>query len=216
MVKLIIGSIVFLMVIALGSYLYLHQPPATVLLPTPSPTTAVTRPASQSALTAPALPQGTTVPQTNGTSYQDPKGIYTINYPLDYTLDLENNGEFMRLSKKGATQQGQTELYDGVIMVFGTAALKGQTLTNWVDARIKSDTADGTLTLEEAKKPVVVHTYHGFTYTMRGLGTSQYIVLQKDATAPNAVIITMSVIDPQQKGFQKEVDSILATLTLLQ
>ncbi len=56
--------------------------------------------------------------------------------------------------------------------------------------------------------------YPGFQYTLRGLGTSQNIVLQKDANSTHALLITFAISDPNQKGYQDEVDSILQSITL--
>lgn len=56
--------------------------------------------------------------------------------------------------------------------------------------------------------------YPGFQYTLRGLGTSQNIVLQKATNSTHALLITFAISDPNQKGYQDEVDSILQSITL--
>lgn len=147
-------------------------------------------------------------------SYLDDKGVFSMLYPNDWILDTQDPVH-IRIYKKGDTQRPQSEMSDGALMVFETIQLQGKSLESWVDTRIKESTADGTSEVVEAKKTVTIHTYPGFTYALRGLGVSQNIVLQKDKNADNAVVITYSISDPQQKGYQKEIDVTLASLQLL-
>ncbi len=212
MVKLMLGGIILLFIIILGSYVYINSTaPKKAIAPSLAPTASVLPPASP----APSSqPQVSSLPQTGQNRYQDPKGVYVISFPAEYTQDEENNGQMMRLSKRGATQQGQTEMYDGIIVVFESIALPNQSLSSWTDAYIRSTTSDGTLNVVEAKKPTTVHNYPGYTFSLQGLGTSKYIVVHKDASSSAAVMMTMLVADPNQLGYQHEVDSILATLQL--
>jgi hypothetical protein len=150
-----------------------------------------------------------------GSSHLDTKGVYSILYPNDYAIDTQDNGRYTRIFKRGATQKGQTEMYDGVIIVFETIELKGKPLSQWVDDNIKTSTADGTIKIIEPKKNITINTYPGFTYKTRSLGEAKYYVLQKNSTSPYAVVITTSVSDPENIGFQKQVDQILSSMTLL-
>jgi hypothetical protein len=150
-----------------------------------------------------------------GSSYSDPDGVYVFLYPNEYKLDTQDSLH-IRIYKTGATQQGQTEMYDGVIMVFETIELNGQTLNNWVDGYIKTSTADGTMETIDEKKSVLLNSYSGFTYQLRGLGESKYVVIQRDDNSDKAVLITYSVSDPENKNYQAEVDNILSTFQLLQ
>lgn len=71
-----------------------------------------------------------------GSSYSDSKGVYSVLYPNDYTIDDMNGGEIVRIYKQGPTQTGQTEMYDGAIMNFQIVELRGQSLEEWVDTQI--------------------------------------------------------------------------------
>ncbi len=152
---------------------------------------------------------------SGGNSYLDPKGVFSVLYPNDYKQDVDGNGTHIRFYKTGATQRGQTEIYDGVLLVFEDVNLGNQKLSAYVDQRIKDSTADGTLQVQKQKTSTTINNYPAYTYTARGFGEATYYVVQKDPTSKNAVVIAASVNDPQQKNYQKEVDSTLATLQLL-
>jgi hypothetical protein len=149
-----------------------------------------------------------------GLSYSDKKEIFTFLYPLGYTIDEMNGGEIIRIYKKGDTQQGQTEMYDGVIVTFQPQQLT-DSLESYVDSQIEMATKDGTGELTSGKKAVVVGGSPGFTYTIRSLGESIHYVLQKDANSQYGVDITYLVADPQKVGFQKEVDNIISSIKFL-
>lgn len=151
--------------------------------------------------------------RAGGSSYSDSKGLYTFLYPSEYSIDTQDT-QYLRLFKTGPTQKGQTEMYDGVIMVFETIELQGQSLESVVDTRIAGATADGTSEIIQPKRAVTLGSYPGFTYETRGLGSATVLVLQKDLQSTQAVGITMLIADPGQIGFQKEVDAILSTLEL--
>lgn len=152
--------------------------------------------------------------RAGGSSYRDTQGVYVFLYPADYILDTQDK-QHVRIYKTGATQKGQTEMYDGVIMVFETIVLNKQTLNTWVDTTLKTATEDGTSQIIDPKKAISLHSYQGFTYSMRGLGISKEYVFQKDTNSPYAVHISTSVNDPQNVGFQTDVDTILSTFEIL-
>ncbi len=151
-----------------------------------------------------------------GTEYTDPTSTYTFLYPSDYKVSSENEGQYTRLLKIGATQKGQTEIYDGVLMVFEIVQLKDtQNLEQYVDDRIADAIKDGTVSIVEPKTEIQVGNYSGFEYTANGLGEHRAIVLQRNKTSKNALIITMLVADPKNVGFKQEVDAILSTIQIL-
>ncbi len=153
--------------------------------------------------------------RAGGSSFSDQQGVFTFLYPNDYTLDTENNGQHTRIYKRGATQQGQTEIYDGVLMVFEAVDLQGKSLGEWVDSHIQESTADGTAEITQPKKETALKDYSGFTYEVRSLGTSTNLVLQKDPASNHAVNINFMISDPNNQNYQGQVDSILSTLELL-
>jgi len=80
---------------------------------------------------------------------------------------------------------------------------------------MKTVADDGSSEIVELKTKTTLNNYSGFTYAVRGLGIATYSVFQKDTTSPNAVVITTSVNDPQNVGFQTEVNKILSTIEIL-
>lgn len=152
--------------------------------------------------------------RAGGSSYLAPQSDYSFLYPSDWTLDAADPAH-IRIFKRGDQERPQGEISNGALIVFEAVNLDGKTLSEWIDARIQQSIADGTTQVVDPKKAVLLNSYPGFTYTLRGLGESRYLVIQKDAMSPTAVSITYLVADPQQKGYQQEVDSILLTLELL-
>jgi hypothetical protein len=151
---------------------------------------------------------------SSGSSYRDQNNIFTVLYPNDYVLDTQDPLH-IRIYKRGDTQRPQSEMSDGVLMVFESIELKGTSLEYWVDTHIQQATADGTSEIIEPKKPITQNGYLGFHYAIRGLGISQNIILQKNRDSNFAVMITYSVSDPKQVGYQKDVDAALSSLTIL-
>lgn len=180
---------------------------------TPTPTATLSAEVDVSPITTPPDISLLDELKAGGSSYSDPNSTYTFLYPSDYKLDTQGQ---VRIYKTGPTQKGQTEIYDGIIMSFEPITLNGQSLSAWVDARIKSLTTDGTSEVIEPKQSITVSGYPGYRFTMRGLGTYTYTVLQKNGTSSYAVGVTTMVSDPQQVGFQKQADAILASLQLMQ
>ncbi|KKQ28290.1 MAG: hypothetical protein US43_C0021G0007 [Candidatus Levybacteria bacterium GW2011_GWA1_37_16] len=88
-------------------------------------------------------------------------------------------------------------------------------MDSWLNAYLKTLTADGTSEIIESKKAVRLTNYPGFTFSVRSLGIGKSYVLQKNAESNYAVIITQSVSDPQNVGYLKDVDQILSILEIL-
>lgn len=207
MIVIIVVALFGLLMVTIGGRTQsLSQQTSTV---TPSPTVYASPAAGLT-----TSPTGTDL-GAGGSSYRDSQGVYTLLYPNDYKQEIIEEGKYFRVYKTGATQQGQTEMYDGVIFHVETVPLNGQTLEQWVDAHIKTQTADGTSELIEPKKLIRVNNYPGFTYTMRGLGESKYTLIQKDEASDFAINITTAVNDPENVGFQAEVDAIFASIQML-
>ena len=206
---LLIGVI---LVILVGGFVYIRRNnPAS-----PSNTTVDQSEPTSSPKAEPFISSSpdTSTLKAGGNSYLDTKGVYSFLYPNDYQINQESP-DHTRIYKQGATQAGQTEMYDGVIVVFESVNLGGKTLSDWVDTRIKESTTDGTIEVSKPKQATRLNTYPGFTYEVRGLGSSTYLVLQKNAQSDYGVVITYLVSDPENVGFQTEVDTILSTVELL-
>lgn len=150
--------------------------------------------------------------EIEGEVYTEPNGIYTINYPSDYTL--EEDGSYVRLYKRADAQRPQGEISDGVLIVLESIDLGDQTLEELVDSRISQAEADGSAELMQAKLAAVINGYPGFSYELSGFGGSEYLLIQKNSESDFALSITFLVSDPQQRGYQMELDSILSSLKL--
>ncbi len=201
--KLIL-PIVVLVFLAGAGFFFLNRSTSPAVSPTPSNNSVLT---PSPTIDNSDLMQG-------GSSFADPNGLFTILYPSDYTIDTQDKIH-PRIYKQGPTQKGQTEMYDGVIVVFENVDLKDQTLEEWVNAHIKSSTADGTTEVVEPHTVTSLNNNPGYTYKLRGLGESTNYVVQKDTNSKNAVLITTLVADPTSAGFQGQVDKILSTLKIL-
>jgi hypothetical protein len=205
----ILGFIALLIVIGGAGYFFFAQNNKT-------PVASLEQPVSQAPVVATTTPtQKQNELMAGGNSYLDPKGVFTLLYPNDYKQDMQGNGQYVRFFKTGATQRGQTEMYDGVLLVFEVVNLGDKKLSAYVDDKIKESTADGTLQVIRPKTSTTVNNYPAYTYATRGLGEATYYAVQKDPQSKNAVVIAIAVHDPEQKNYQKEVDSTLATLQLL-
>lgn len=151
--------------------------------------------------------------EAGGSSFSDPAGTFTFLYPSEYELHTDDP-QHIRISKRGETQRAQSEMSDGVLVVFEPINLGDKTLEEYVDTHIQESTANGMSEVIQAKKPSSLNNYPGITYSLRGLGETSYLVLQKDAQSDKAVSISFLVADPENKGYQQELESILSTLEL--
>lgn len=148
-----------------------------------------------------------------GSSYRDTDGVFTFLYPNDYELD-EQDKQHPRIYKRGEEQRPQSEMTNGIILVFESVELKGQTLAQLVDARIAEATADDNSELTGPKQETVINNYSGFKYEMDGFGSSQNFIIQKNAQSPWAVVITAMIADPKQQNYEADMMSVLSTLEL--
>lgn len=191
--------IILAIILLISGFIYL-KPNKSTPMTSPSPTPVSSKDISD-------LLQG-------GSSYSDPNGVYVFLYPNDYVIDSKDPQQ-VRVYKNGPTQKGQTEMYDGVIVNMGKVSLNGKKLSEWVDSKINEATADGTSEVVKAKMSTTLNNYPGFSYTLRGLGIFETIVVQKDSNSDNAIVINTMVADPTNVGFQKQVDATLSTLQIL-
>lgn len=206
MKKILTVTVIVLIITALGySLANKRAEPQTspeVVNPQPSPNTA-----EQFIKSAP----DTSELKAGGNSYLSPKGTYLFLYPNDYTIDGD---EHTRIYKRGATQKGQTEIYDGVIMVFESVSLAGMSLEDFTISQIKALSPE-----DKPENPSPTQTmlgsYPGFTYEQKGFGSSTHLLVQKDTTSDYALHIVFSVNDPQYQNYLSEVYEILSTVELL-
>jgi hypothetical protein len=208
--KIYIVLILFVVVLIFGVFMVSRN--HSSLFPLPLSTPSVSQPSAIRQF-IPSPPDVSTL-RVGGSSYSDSAGVYTFLYPSDYSFDTQNDGKYIRLVKRGETQKGQTELYDGVLIVFEVIDLHNQTLEQWVDSSLSNMQTSGTSEIAKPKEAVLLRTYPGFTYETKGFGSAATLIIQRTAQSPVAVQIVYSVNDPQNKNYIQEVDSILSTLEL--
>jgi hypothetical protein len=149
-----------------------------------------------------------------GSSYSDPEGYYSFLYPNDYTIDTQDE-KHIRVYKRAETARTQGEITDGVVVVLEIVQTEGTTLEKWVDNNIENTLKDGSSQIVMPKKPILLNTYNGYTYSIRGFGESTDVILQKDPESKTALKITYLVNDPNGNNYQNEVDATLQTIQLL-
>lgn len=153
-------------------------------------------------------------PSPISNNYTDSQNLYSFSYPEGYTLDTQDIAH-PRLFKRGQTQRSQSEISDGVLIVFEVIDLQGKSLAEVADARIAGMNTDSTSEVVPSPKATTLNNYPGLTYETQGFGSSKNVMIQKSPTSTQAVLITYMASDPQQVGYQAEVDQILKTVTLL-
>lgn len=200
--KAVIGLLIIAVVV--GGYLFLNAQSSQPQTPSPKPMPQVS-----------IQPDELNELQAGGSSYQDPDGTFVLLYPNDYTMDTENNGAIVRFVKRGEMERPQSEISNGVLVVIEKADTGNMSLAQWVDSRIDQITADGTTQITEGKKQIMLNGQPAFTYQSRGLGESQTYVVKKDNNATNVLIISTLVADPNNVGYQAEVDAMLETVEVL-
>lgn len=148
-----------------------------------------------------------------GSSYADPGGLFSVLYPNEYVFD-DSDPKHARIYYRAETNRAQGEITDGVLVVFEAVPLQGKSLEEAVDARISDATADGSTEVTQPKRATLVNGYPGFSYEIGGFGAATTIVLRKDTQAETALAITYVVADPENRGYQRQVDAMLQTLQL--
>ncbi len=136
---------------------------------------------------------------------------YSFSYPPDFTI-REVDGSSV-VSKLGPTQKLGTEMYDGVMVQFRAVDLEGQPLADFVEAQIAADKNNGISTVVDAKQPITIKGYTGFSYVVEGMGTFTQNYIQAEGSNQALEVIYL-VADPSQQNFQSSVDQILNTIQL--
>jgi len=156
-------------------------------------------------------PPDTTSLKAGGSSYKDPNNVYSFLYPNDFMLD-ESDPVHIRIFKRGPSEREQSEITNGVLMVFESVMLKDQSLDALTDERMQESSQTGTITQE--KKAILLGSYPGFTYQTGGFGAATHLLLQKDTNSQYALIVSYAISDPTNKNYADEVAASLSTLEL--
>jgi hypothetical protein len=115
---------------------------------------------------------GTTVP-AGWQTYAAAEFGFKFSYPPTAEVRVqESYPPSYVVFQKGPTQQGQTELYDGLNVIFQPQQKADSSLTlNQVLANyLSQQTTDGTTQVIQPLRPTTINSIPGFTYTIRGLG----------------------------------------------
>ncbi len=147
-------------------------------------------------------------------TYKDPAGSFTLSYPKDYEIEYLDEGRQTQFSKIGRGAR-INDPYNGVSMVIEPVGLSGLSLANWTDAYVGNRISDGTFEMIDPKKKVEINENYGFTFTIRNEQISRVYVLQKSEKSQYALVVTATVYDPLNFGFQKQVDQVLSSLAIL-
>ena len=139
---------------------------------------------------------------------------YQVSYPNDVNL-AEDQGSVTRLYKWGPTQKEGTELYDGFSISFEPREIPNATLNEYVSVKIDEIKRQvGIVELLSGPSPITLGGYTGFSYTIRGLGDYQIIILESPS---KTYFMEMSILvsDPGGSAFQSTVDQILSTFKFI-
>lgn len=133
-----------------------------------------------------------------------------ISYPPDVALTERDASEIL-LQKWGATQEANTEFYDGISISIQPFEVP-VTAEDYAKMKIGEIERNGIGQISEPLVPIKIGNYSGFTFSATGLGEHQTIILK----SPSGMIIniTNSTNDPGNLGFSQTVESILATIEL--
>ncbi len=192
---ILLGVVVALLLLAVGAGVFvysLQNKPKTPVLVNISPTVQ------------PSSTPDTVIP-ADWNVFESEDFAYTFSYPsVDFEL-TEN--ESVRVTFIGPTQAEGTEVYDGIILEFGTITPLGDQL---LLPYVKEDLGEQREHAEVIKEPtpIKVNGIDGYTYTISGLGEFTFIYLPTP-DGKSVVRINYLVADPENSGYQKIVDDML-------
>lgn len=212
--KILIGVLVLLFLVAGGVFAYDYFKPEMredENFPTP-------------------VPQVSTKPVVDEMSGWESHTVSELGLELSYPEDAifsANSGNLIgigtdyqgpslvTISKYGPTQALDSEFFDGYSLTIVKIGLKGESLEQIAQNHIQSSTTEfGQDFVVQPIKPISVGQKQGLTYTVRGLGEYTHILLPNDEGS--FIIVTYSVPDPTDQGYQKIVHQILSTFEFVE
>jgi len=122
------------------------------------------------------------------------------------------------LSLFGPAQKLDTELYDGIALNFSLPfKLGSRSLKDYAQEKINKDKEmPDLIIIEKDLEEITVGDLKGYTYTVSGLGTFQYLFLQSQFKTDNFVEISNLTSDPTNQGFAQIVEQVLASFKFLE
>lgn len=129
--------------------------------------------------------------------------VFSVQYPED--AEIRDIGNGVVITKYGATQKSQTELYDGISLTI-TFSMYEANETPTEHTTIK-DVAQGELELSkknadiiEDLKPVTVGSLSGYTYLTQGLGRFRHYILGTNLNT-RVIYVVDGTTDPNNQGY---------------
>jgi len=144
----------------------------------------------------------------------------SFKYPANITLtEAEPGNPAISLSLFGPSQKKDTEAYDGLFLTFYLPEkLNGKSFTSYVQEQFSQEQKNLEIiggTMDKGLEEIEIAGLKGYTYTLTGLGTHQYIYLPSPKEG-EVIKITNSTVDPTNQGFKKTVEQILASFKFIQ
>jgi len=146
-------------------------------------------------------------------TYSNEETAITFKYPRDVSLIESPDGEII-ISKSGPTQKAGTEFYDGISLTIIPSKTGDKSLKDIVDEKIAKIKSDSSVAYSVGNVEVYsVNSTTGYKFTVTGNGEYDYIYLPL-GTDYYAQIVD-STADPENQGYQAEVDDIIDSIDFL-
>ena len=139
------------------------------------------------------------------------KYSFTVEYPNDINTKQENR--YLYITKLGPTQKTDTEIYDGIYLIFSEESLGDLTLLEYATQKVEASRKESIAIILKELEPITINNCHGYSYTAEGLGIYKYIYLASEDG--QVVEIINGTIDPTNQDFQQTVDQILSTFQFI-
>jgi hypothetical protein len=209
---IIAGVIIFMLFVVMGGALAFVQMQPAQLASTPIPSTM---PVQSNSPVQTRTPENDTwsIDSSNLKVYENSEIGFSVSYPQDFKIKTNSyfkQNDSVDIQKSGPTQKSDTEVYDGIGLLFVKINHEGQTLDKYISERIGLIDKEETKILEDPKE-LEVNGINGLTYTTQRMGdiTNRHIYLPIDSET--AILILDYTVDPGALGFSEIVNQILST-----
>lgn len=151
--------------------------------------------------------------QQSWRAYDNVTNGLSLTFPSEFELDENRGGGAFRILFAGPTQKDQTELYDGIGLTFSSGVMNNKALKEIVNLavadKIKNPVNPGNPIIEYPRE-ITYGNLNGYQYKTQELG--EYTIIYLTDGSQKYIRIIKITDDPTNKGFEKMVDKILATL----
>lgn len=148
---------------------------------------------------------------TDWQTYSSPTLGFSLQHPKDMKIYPQQGGAVLFV-KLGPTQVENTELFDGISLIFDVGDLGTNTLQQAAQQKlteIKNEPITETVgTMEE----VIVGKYAGYKFMVKDLGERTYTYLPKGDS--EYLVIIDSSVDPSSLGFNQTIYQMFSTLEI--